>query len=268
MMSQQGTVTVPDGDRIDDAVLWDYSFTFHLGGDTAFEVTYNGDRTSAYTMELHDAGGVAEVRVTASAGALPVVTFEDTVVVKEEDAYRYRTSDGALLSYADAASAFTRTVVLERLDVLDVQSARAEVQKVSFTEPILPFVQNAQRIDIGGASASITVHLASVLQTLLGNSPFASQPTSIECRYGYAIGGLPIEAPVVLVARQDLAIGFDEPLIEQVEAAIRQWLAAVQPPAADARLIFAFTFWSAITQTDAPLLRLTNLSLPMCDVVL
>lgn len=267
-MSQQGTVSVPDGERIDDAVLWDYSFSFHLEGDTAFEVTYNGDRTSAYTIAMQDAGGVAEVRVTASAGALPLITFADTTVVKEGDAYRYRTPDGALLTYADAASMFVRTVALERLDILDVQSARAAVQNVSFAEPVLPFVQNAQRIDIGGAPASITVHLSSVLQMLLGNSPFAAQPTSIECRYGYAIGGLPIEAPVVLVARQDLAIGFDEPLIEQVEAAIRQWLVAVQPPVREACLIFALTFWSAITPAGAPLLRLTNLTLPMSDVVL
>jgi hypothetical protein len=159
-----------------------------------------------------------------------------------------------------------RTVVFERLDVIDVQSARASVQGVAFNEPTLPFVQNAQQIDIGGGPARISVHLSSVLQTLLGNSPFASQPTSIECRYAYAIGGVSIEAPVVLLARQDVAIGFDEELMEQVEAAIRQWLDAVKPPASEARLVFALTFWSAIAQTDAPLLRLTNLSLSMSDV--
>lgn len=231
LVSQQGAVSAPESDRLEEAVLWDYTFAFGPDGDVSFDVTYNEDRTVAYTI-------VGE-QVTASEGAVPRVS-----------------TDGF------------QTVVFERLDVIDVQSARASVQGVAFSEPTLPFVQNAQQIDIGGGPARISVHLTTVLQTLLGNSPFASQPTSIECRYAYAIGGVSIEAPVVLLARQDVAIGFDEELMEQVEAAVRQWLDAVKPPATDARLVFALTFWSAIAQTDAPLLRLTNLSLPMSDVTL
>jgi hypothetical protein len=232
LISQQGSITAPESDRLEEAVLWDYTFAFGPEGDASFDVTYNEDRTVAYT--------IVEEQVTASDGAVPRVSIDGGV----------------------------RTVLFERLDVIDVQSARANVQGVAFPEPTLPFVQNAQQIDIGGGPARISVHLTSVLQTLLGNSPFASQPTSIECRYAYAIGGVPIEAPVVLLARQDVAIGFDEQLMEQVEEAIRQWLDAVKPPSTDARLVFALTFWSAIAQTDAPLLRLTNLSLPMSDVSL
>jgi hypothetical protein len=232
LVSQQGSISAPESDRLEEAVLWDYTFTFGPEGDVSFDVTYNEDRTVVYT--------IAGEQVTVAEGAVPRVSVADGL----------------------------QTVVFERLDVIDVQSVRASVQGVSFNESTLPFVQNAQQIEIGGGPARISVHLTAVLQTLLGNSPFASQPTSVECRYAYAIGGVSIEAPVVLLARQDVAIGFDEELMEQVEAAIRQWLDAVKPPATDARLVFALTFWSAIAQTDAPLLRLTNLSLPMSDVVL
>ena len=268
LISQHGTLSVPASDRLEEAVLWSYSFTVYSDAGLAFEVEYNGERTSSYTMALENADGVAQVRVTASDGAVPLVLIAETTLVPVQDAYRYRTSDGAFLAFEEAAGMRARTVVIERLNVLHVQSARARVREISFSEPTLPFVQNVQRMEVGGTRASIVEHLTNLLHALLGDSPFASQPTSIECRYGYAIGGLPIEAPVVLVARQDLAIGFDDELIAQIEEAIRQWLEAVQPPAQEARLIFAVTCWSAIPQIDAPLLRLTNLSLPMADILL
>jgi hypothetical protein len=65
-----------------------------------------------------------------------------------------------------------------------------------------------------------------------------------------------------------VAIGFDEELLDQIAAGLRQWLDAVQPPATDARLIFALTLWNALPRMDALLLRLTRVSLPMTSVVL
>lgn len=270
LVSQQGVPSVPSGNTLDEAVLWDYSYTsLLLLGDTPFEVTFNDDRTESYTMTLEDADGIAQVRVTASAGALPLVVYGDTELVPVDGAYQYRMADGSLLTFVDASEMRNRIMVtIPRLDVLDVQSARATIGGHSFAEPFLPFIENDQPIALGGAPASIAAHLNGLLQMLLANSPFASQPMAIECRYGYAIGGLPIEAPVVLVTRQDVAIGFAEELVEMIASSIQQWLEAVKPPATDAELIFTLTFWSALPRTDATLLRLARVTLPMTSVVL
>jgi hypothetical protein len=239
-MSQQGVPSVPSSDTLGEAVLWDYRFTMYYAGDTAFEVTFNEERTVSYTVALEDVGGVTQVKVTSS-GALPLAQYEE--------------------------DRSTWTVTIPRLDVLDVQSARATVQGIAFAEPMLPFLENGEAITPGAGPASLAAHLTAMLQTLLANSPFASQPMSLECRYGYDIGGVPIEAPVVLVTRQDVAIGFAEELVGMIADSIQQWMDAVQPPATDARLILALTFWSAIARTDAPLLRLTQVVVPMASVV-
>jgi hypothetical protein len=235
---------MPSSEALGEAVLWDYRFTLLLFGDTVFEVTFNDERSVSYSMTFHEADGVAHVDVTASEGTLPVVSSDDVAELWKRV-----------------------TVTIPRLNVLHVQSARATVQGVSFPEPLRPFLEQSQTIALGGGEqASISAHVTSLLQMLLGNSPFASQPLAIECRYGYAIGGLPIEAPVVLVARQDVAIGFAEELVGMVESSIQQWMAAVQPPSTEARLIFTLNFWNALARTDAPLLRLTRVVLPMTAV--
>lgn len=241
LLSQQGDPSVPSSDTLAEAVLWDYQFTVYYNAGLSFDVTFNEERTVSYSAALEDAGGVSEVKVTASSGALPVAEFDE-----ERSLW---------------------TITIPRLDVLDVQSARLTVERMPLPDPLLPFVESAEPIALGGTPASLETHLTAVLQTLLANSPFASQPMSLECRYGYDIGGLPIEAPVLLVTRQDVAIGFAEELVGMIAASLRQWMEAVQPPATDARLIFALTFWSAIARNDAPLLRLTQLYLPMTSVV-
>jgi hypothetical protein len=267
LIAQQGTPSLPSSDTLAEAVLWDYSFSCLLAGDAAFEITYNEDRAVAYTVALEDARGIAQIRVTAASGALPLVLMDGMTLVPIDGVYQYRRPEGSLLTYEDAAATRMRTVVIERLSAIDVQSARATVQGVTFPDPFIPFIENVQFIDIGGPPATIAAHLAAVLQTLLGTSPYATQPASIECRYGYTLGGLPIEAPVVLVRRQDLAIGFDDQLLEQIEASVRQWLDTVQPTSTGARLIFSLTLWSAVPRFDAPLLRLANVSVSMSDVV-
>jgi hypothetical protein len=239
-MSQQGLPSVPSSDTLDEAVLWDYSFTLYYAEGTAFEVTFNEERTVSYAVALEEAGGVTQVKVTSSE-APPLAQYDE--------------------------DRSTWTITIPRLDVLDVQSARATVQGVAFAESLLPFLENGTAITLGGEPASLAAHLTAMLQTLLANSPFASQPMSLECRYGYDIGGLPIEAPVVLVTRQDVAIGFAEELVGMIESSILQWMDAVQPPTTNARLILALTFWSAIARTDAPLLRLTQVVVPMSSVV-
>jgi hypothetical protein len=212
LISQQCTPSVPNAGTLEDAVLWDYSFSFYGEPNTVFDVTYNGDR-----------------RTSCDAG-------------------------------------MGNTVVIDRLDIIDVQSAIASAQDVSFVEPLAPAIENVMTIDIGGAPATIAQHLSTLLDTLLGNSPFATQSTAIACRYAYDIGGLAIEAPVVLVTRQEVAIGFDDPLVEMIAASVMQWLDAVKPPATNARLVFDLTFWNMVVP-DALLLRLANISLPMADVV-
>jgi hypothetical protein len=236
LIAQQGTPSLPSSDTLAEAVLWDYSVTCLFEDDGAFEITYNEDRTVVYTLTRED----ADVRVTAASGAIPRVLIDGSTV----------------------------RVILERLNAIDVQSARATVETSGFPEPVIPYLESTERIDIGGQPATIAAHLTALLHTLLGTSPFATQPASIEVHYGYTLGGMPIEAPVVLVTRQDLAIGFDDQLIDQIASSLHQWFDAVQPPSTGGRLIFTLMFWSAIPRFDAPLLRLTNVSVAMADVVL
>lgn len=267
LLSQQGLPSVPSSSDLGEATLWDYRFELYFAGGTSFEVVYNETKTTSYTMELLDAGGIAQIRVTASSGSLPLILIPETTLVPTDGVYRYRWPDGNLLTFEEAVGTERHAIVMERLAVLDVQSARAVVQGVTFPQPLIPFIENTEQIGIGSHPATIAAHLTSLLRLLLGNSPFASQPAAIQVRYAYVIGGVPVEAPVLLLARQDIAIGFDDQLIEQIAAAIRQWLDAVQPPPTEARLLFGFTFWSAAPRTDAHLLRLANVSLPMTDVV-
>lgn len=266
-ISQQSNASVPTSDSLEEAVLWDYGFTFYFRGDTTFDVTFNEEGTVSYSLALEDAGGIAQIRVTASAGSLPLVLYPDTTLIASANGYQYRNDDGTLLTFEDAAERFQRTVVIERLDALDVQSARATMQTITFPAPMIPFIESSAQLDIGGNPGSLPSHLTAMLQTLLANSPFAIQPLSLECRYAYVIGGVPVEAPVLLLPRSDFAIGFDEQIVDQIASGITQWLDAVQPPESGARLLFALTFWTAIPRMDARLLRLTNLSLAMTDVV-
>ena len=267
-LSQQQAPSVPSSTSFDDAVLWNYSVTLVASGsDIRFEVTWNRDRTESYVATFEDVDGVAQIRVTASAGDPPLPLLAETTLVATDGGYRYRNSDGSWLPYAEAVDTRTRTFVFERLNVLHVQSALSRAGEVAFGEPLLPFVEQREPIDAGaGAGGSIAEQLASIFRTLLAESPFASQPVALECRYGYVIGGVPVEAPVVLVQRQEVAIGFDEQLIDMIAGSIHQWLDAVQPPATEARLIFAITFWSALPRVDAPLLRLAHVSMPMSGV--
>jgi hypothetical protein len=267
LLSQHGVPSVPSSDTLAEAVLWDYHCAFMSESNTTLEVTFNETRVVTYSIELRDVDGVAEIVVSASSGALPLVLIPDTALIRTDDgAYRYRMSDGTLLLFEDVGTMSVRTLVIERLDVIDAQSVRVSMEEVSL-EPLLPFVENLQRIDIGDRPATMATHLTSLLQTLLGHSPFATQPASIECRYAYTIGGMPIEAPVLLVVRQEIAIGFDEELIGQIASGIQQWLDTIQPPTTDARLVLDLTLWNSIPRTDAPLLHLANVSLAMTAVV-
>jgi hypothetical protein len=266
LISQQGVPSVPSANDLEEALLWDYSFTFAPEGNHSLEVTFNEEQSVAYELDLENVDGNAQIRVTAASGALPLVLLPDMKLVETNDLYRYEKADGTPLTFEEAETIGWRTMVFQRLDVLDVQSARPTIAGQSFQELLIPFLENSTTLPIGGTPGTIAEHLTWLFDTLLGNSPFATQPASIECRYGYELGGMPIEAPVVLVTRQDFAIGFDEELIEQIAGAIAQWLEAVQPPTTNARLIFGLTFWCAIPRTNAPLLRLPNVSLPMSDV--
>lgn len=167
----------------------------------------------------------------------------------------------------DDETSSVQTVVIKGLSAIDAQSARATVGDVRANDACVPNIDNTLTIDIGGNQATLAEHLSSLLHTILGNSPFASQPLRMEVHYAYTIGGVEVKAPVLLLARQDVPIGFDEAFIEQMTSALDQWMAAVQPPSTDARWIFALTMWTAVPRLDATLLRLGNVSLPLSDVI-
>lgn len=265
-LSQQGRPSISSTDDLEEALLWDYSFTFAPEGNHSVEVTFNEEHSVEYEIDLEDVDGLAQIRVTAASGVLPLLLLPDMKLEVTDDLYRYTAADGSPLTFEEAKTIRYQTMVFERLDVLDVQCVRPSIADRTFDELLIPFLENSTPLPVGGTPGTVAEHLTWLFDTLLGNSPFARQPASVECRYGYELGGMPIEAPVVLVTRQDFAIGFDEELIAQIAGAIGQWLEAVQPPTTNARLIFGLTFWSAIPRSEAPLLRLPNVILPMSDV--
>lgn len=264
-VSQLGTRSTPSATRLDEVVLWDYSVTAWMVAGASIELTYNGSRSESFVVTLENADGIAQVRVAPASELAPRLLFPDTTPVAVDGALQYELAGGGLLQFPEAEGIGMRTIIVQRLDVRTIQSAQLTIDGVPSPQPLIPFLECDDEVMIGGTPATLAAHLETLLQTLLGASPFASQ-ASLECRYGYGIGGLPIEAPVLLVTRQDVAIGFDEELVEGIADGIGQWLEAVQPPASDARLLFAISLWSGLPRTDAPLLRLARVALPMTGV--
>jgi hypothetical protein len=267
LAAQHGTPSFPTTGRLAEAVLWDYSFSFYLFGDTEFAVTYNEERTVTYSMMVVDAEGVGEIHVTASSGLLPLVTIPDTTAIPADRGYRYRTDDGSFLT-ADQLmlDVSTRTVVIPRLSIHDVQSAKASVQQVTFREPLLPSLAFEQGFLIGETEAPLREHLTTLLQTILGAGTFATQPLSLECHYGYSLGGLPVEAPVALMPRQDFAIATDAELIDEIAGSIAQWRDTIQPPVTEGRFSFKLKLWNAVPDQKAVLLQLGRVTLPISSV--
>lgn len=248
-------------------MLWDYAFTFDFQGDTEFAITYNESTTVAYAIMAVDAGGTGELHVTASSGELPLVTLAGTTAVPADHGYRYRQLDGTFLSYEELTfEASRRTIVVPRLSIREVQSAKASVQERAFDQPLLPLLEFAQPFTLAAHPAPLREHLTSFLKTILGPATFATQPLSLECHYGYTVSGMAVEVPVVLVARQDVAISTDEQLIDQIAASIEQWRETLQPPTTDARLLLQVTLWNALLDQRAKLLHLANVSLPTTSI--
>ncbi|MEO8035340.1 MAG: hypothetical protein ABI837_12970 [Acidobacteriota bacterium] len=265
LVSQQSSVSYPSSENLGQAILWDFALTVDAEGLATLDVRWNESRRDSYALVLENADGAAQIRTSGGSEPLPLVLMAETTPVAIDGAYQYRLADGSLLAFEDAAAMRLWTIVFEQLDVRAVQSARASVEGVAFTEPLIPFIENDAAINIGGAADTLVGHLTSLLQTLLAGSPLASQTVELECRYGYLLGGVEIAAPVVLLPRQDLSTGSDDIIVAEVARSIEQWLVAVEPPATEARLIFSVSLWSGIV--DAPVLRLGKLLLPMTDVV-
>lgn len=260
---------MPDSNDLADATLWDYAVeVYHNGAELAFDVLWNEEQPASYACTLQDAGGVAEMRISASWGITPLVLLGDTSLEHVDGGYRYRNDDGKLLTVDEASEIFEQTILFEELKTIAIQSARITFRgdrEVS-AELFVPFIEQGEDIEVGEPRGTFATQLTTLFHTLVGHSPFASQPLALEARYAYDLGGLTVEAPVLAVPRQNLAIGFDEQLVEFAASALEQWLDAVQPPSTEARLVFTVTLWTAVRRTDAPLLRLRRLALPMSYV--
>lgn len=138
-----------------------------------------------------------------------------------------------------------RAITIERLNVLETKSVRVHMDGVTFAELLVPFIEQHNEIAIDN------------VDTLLNDIEGAAQ-FSIGCYYIYDLAGMPIELPVVLVARQDYAAE----LGAAMHGAVAQWLDAAQPPSTNARLRLDLTLWSA-PDADQPLARLSHLVMPM-----
>jgi hypothetical protein len=270
LTTQHGAASVVPAEVLDDALLWDYSFSFWIRDESlpsqmSLAITLNEERTATYELLTEDANGLLQIRVTPP--DIAVMLDAATPVAMGDGVFQYRRQDGTMVGSEDWQSMSQRTIVLTRLNIIDVQSARGSADGVTFDAPYLPSLESTSRFDIGSGPNTLAGHLTTLLHGLLGNAPFATQQLSLACHYGYTIGGMPVRAPVLLVSRQELSIGFDELLIEEIAGSIGQWLAAVQPPANEARLIFDLTVWNATRHTEAVLLHLGELSLAMENVI-
>lgn len=216
LISQRATPSFPATTKLEELVLWDYTFTLMADPETTFEVIGNE--------------GVATTTATP-----PIVHIDDA----------------------------TRTIAFERLDVRDVQCARASAEGVTFAAPVAPAIEIVESLTIGSAPAPIATHLASIAAALVGQMPVTME---IRCFYVSMLNGGPVAVPVVLVPRQDVTVD-DAALFEQIESSVHQWLDAAQPPATEARLSFGITIWSTIAAIEVPLLRIADASLPMSAIV-
>jgi hypothetical protein len=264
LLNQQATTSSPGSVTLDEVVLWDFSLTFWVEGSAAIDVLWNESVKEAYTMTLEDSGGIAQIRITAASedARLPRVVIDGMTAIVSDDVYRFQREDGSFLELEEAARMQARTLIFERLDVRSVQSAKGTVDGVSFATPVIPAIVNDTELEVGTGSDTFAGHLTSLLRTLLGSSPFAMQLVSLECRYGYQIGGVEVAAPVVLLPKQELATGTDDLIVGEIGASVEQWLEAVQPPAHESRWLFAISLWSGVSGGDAPMLRLGNVVLP------
>lgn len=264
LTTQHGQPSVPSTSDFHDVVLWDYSFSFHYEGDVGFTITYNEERTVAYSMAIVDAGGTGELRLTAESGPIPMVSIPRTTAVPTGNGCRYQNDEGAFLTAEELVQeAGTRTVTIEGLSIVDTQSARATVEGVTFPRPLLPLLVYEQPFLLEPAGASLADQLTAVLQPLLGPDTFPAQPLSLECHYGYTIGGLPVVAPVVLVPRQDFTIDTDAELIAQIATSFAMWKETVQPPTTGARIVLKVELWNALLDQKATLLQLASVSFPI-----
>ncbi|HEX6160302.1 MAG TPA: hypothetical protein VF111_09065 [Thermoanaerobaculia bacterium] len=174
----------------------------------------------------------------------PPATVE--VVFDEERSATYPVPEGEQLA--------ARSMTIERLDLGEIRSARAAFGEITFREPVSASIENANEIAFGsGAPATMEGHLAALFRWL------RPEEFSLEVHYRYQVGGMPVEAPVALVTRQE----FTEELIEHITGAMRQWQETIDPPVTDAYWRFQVTLWHA----GAQVLRLSHLLLAVRDVI-
>lgn len=190
LISQSATRSTTSPKSVEEALLWDYSFTYDGEADS-YDVTFNESRR--------------ETRETNGEGA----------------------------------------IAIERLNVLETRSVRVHVEGVTFAKLLVPFIEHHDAIAVEDVDV--------LLKQIEGAAQF-----SIGCYYLYDLAGIPVELPVVLVARQDYAAE----LGAAMHGAVAQWLDAAQPPSTNARLRLDLTVWSA-ADAEQPLVRLSHLVMPM-----
>ncbi len=219
------TPTLSDSTRPEDVTLWDFAFPLGMYGEreAAFEITWNASRTDSYTVSVEEIDEVPRARVTSETGPLPIVRGDGSTVF---------------------------TLVFERLDLRNVQCARAD----GHATPVAPMLAPRQPLTLPSMGASTASELAAVLASLAGGSGITSWPIELRCHYAYTLEGNAVRVPVVLVAKHELMLD-DRSLFEQIESTVHHWLAAAQPPENDARFSFDVAIWSTVLDREEPLLR-------------
>ncbi|MFL6244913.1 MAG: hypothetical protein ACJ74H_02730 [Thermoanaerobaculia bacterium] len=239
---QEATPSFARTARLEELVLWDFAFAVYCTADLTFEITWNGARTVSYTMSAEKVDGVARLLIVAESGAAPIIRGEEAQTIED------------LLNPA------IHTIVFERLDVREVQSARVSAEEAALPE-IAPSIEVGETVTIENASGSIASDLASFFDALLAPSQIEVWPIEIRGYYAYTLDVVPITVPVVLVQRHDVSIR-DATFFEQISSIYDQWFADAQPPARDARAKFEITIWSPRAESETPLLHLGDVSLP------
>jgi LysM repeat protein len=218
-------------------------------------------------------------------------------------AFYFTDSSGAIITAAEGQQKPRRTLVLGGLNILQRQDAETVVElkrnvepikrrpsandfvyttgPVSFSDKVHPTISHGEALDISTLpdhsathnTLPLAQHLDNLLDALLLKNTQPALYFQLSCSYDYSLGSglsrmvLPLLLqPLTLVQVQDVAptgIITRAQLVANLAGGIQHWYQAYQPSTTDAAFRFDLTLFSNLTEHASPLLKLTDLSLPV-----
>ena len=162
---------------------------------------------------------------------------------------------------------------------------------VKFSNKLIPLLSYDKRIDIStienqaGTKAPLNEHLATFFKTFFTADELKEQTIKISASWNYTLkeGSTlpPILLPVLLYTPFAMQIPSDytipeggcpdsitseTPFICQMASAIERWYAQMKPVTTEAYLKFDLSVFSALSETQLPLIQLSDLELPYVNI--